>query len=146
MEIWMFFNLCITTTGSHNACGKEHFPIITPSLPQTGVHIWERKAFGSSWCEDDGVSAPRLRQVRTGCSPSPEESKQNIIPREESLQGETSGLEKNPQNTALIQNLEVKKGLGRGDVDLAKEKMQLIEGLCEGGPEGGQLRVSHVWE
>lgn len=113
----MFFNLCITTTGSHSVCGKEHFPIITPSLPQAGVHIWEGKHSGAAdvrtmasrppGSDRSGLAAPRhLRRQNKTSSRGKSRCKARLL-----------AWKKKTQNTALILNLEVKKGLGRGDVD-----------------------------
>lgn len=117
------FSISVSQQLDHIAhVGKNIFPSSLPPSHRQEFTSGRGKHSGAADVRTMASQPPRLRQVRTGCSPSPEESKQNIIPREESLQGETSGLEKKPQNTALIQNLEVKKGLGRGNVEFEQRR------------------------
>lgn len=92
------FSISVSQQLDHIAhVGKNIFPSSLPPSHRQEFTSGRGKHLGAADVETMASRPPRLRQVRTGCSPSPEESKQNIIPREESLQGETSGLEKNPK-------------------------------------------------
>lgn len=89
------FSISVSQQLDHIAhVGKNIFPSSLPPSHRQEFTSGRGKHLGAADVRTMASRPPRLRQVRTGCSPSPEESKQNIIPREELPQGETSGLEK----------------------------------------------------
>lgn len=120
-----------------------------PSFPLTGVHIWERKAFPSSWSEMAvrsrlGPGSDRSWLAAPVTSEEPEESKQLTSSHGKSRCNARAGLEKQ----RFDPELGCGKGLGCGGrrwFSEEKKKMPLIQRPLWGRAGGGQSEFM-LWE